>query len=274
MMVRRVATGLLALLVSAGCVTPRRPTPAPPVVAVPAPAATPAAPEGRAGDAVPRVEPRSRSGNPVFYAVAGKRYFVLNTSEGYSERGVASWYGKDFHAHSTSNGETYDMYAMSAAHKTLPLPCYARVTNLSNGRSVIVRVNDRGPFVANRIIDLSYSAAARLDMLRAGTAFVDVTVLQPQADVLPGTVQAAPLVASTSTSLYAQAGAFAQRDNATRLQQQLQAAGIRDAQVRETTQGGKALYRLRIGPLANVAEFDAVMAKLATLGVAGRLATE
>ncbi len=95
---------------------------------------------------IPKLEPRSKKGNPKFYTVLGKRYFVLETAEGYSERGVASWYGPGFHAATTSNGERYDMYAMTAAHKTLPLPAYVQVTNLRNGRSVVLRVNDRGPF--------------------------------------------------------------------------------------------------------------------------------
>jgi rare lipoprotein A (peptidoglycan hydrolase) len=125
-------------------------------------------------DAMPRIEQRARNGNPPFYDVFGKRYFVLSSGVGYLERGVASWYGPGFHKVRTSTGETYDMYAMTAAHKTLPLPAYVRVTNLQNGRSVVVRVNDRGPFVGNRIIDLSYTAAAKLDMLRNGTAMVEV----------------------------------------------------------------------------------------------------
>ena len=135
----------------------------------------------RIPDAVPRDEPRSAFGNPPFYYVAGHRYVVLPSAAGYVERGVASWYGTEFHGLRTSTGEPYDMFAMTAAHKTLPLPCYARVTNLTNGRSVVVRINDRGPFVANRIIDLSYSAATRLDMIRNGTAFVQVEVLTPAA---------------------------------------------------------------------------------------------
>ncbi len=120
-------------------------------------------------------EPRSKQGNPPFYSVLGRRYVVLDSADGFIERGVASWYGPTFHGELTSNGESYNMYAMSAAHKTLPLPAYARVTNLSNGKSVVVRVNDRGPFAKNRIIDLSYTAAAKLDMLRGnGTALVEV----------------------------------------------------------------------------------------------------
>ena len=137
-------------------------------------------------DAVPRVEPRSARGNPPFYTVFGKRYYVLASSEGHVERGTASWYGPGFHAASTSMGEPYDMYAMTAAHKTLPLPAYAEVTNLRNGRKVVVRINDRGPFVGDRIIDLSYTAAARLDMLLQGTAPVEVRVITPRGSVLQG----------------------------------------------------------------------------------------
>ena len=121
-----------------------------------------------------------RYGNPPFYEVFGKRYYVLSSSVDYVERGVASWYGPGFHEVRTSTGEPYDMYGMTAAHKTLPLPAYVRVTNLQNGRSVVVRVNDRGPFVGNRIIDLSYTAAAKLDMLRNGTAMVEVRAVGPQ----------------------------------------------------------------------------------------------
>ena len=130
-------------------------------------------------DAVPRAEPRGTRGNPPFYEVFGKRYYVMACSEGWVERGTASWYGPGFHAASTSLGEPYDMYAMTAAHKTLPLPAYAEVTNLRNGRKVVVRINDRGPFVGDRIIDLSYTAAAKLDMLLQGTAPVEVRVITP-----------------------------------------------------------------------------------------------
>jgi rare lipoprotein A len=179
---RRLYWGLIPLLL-AGCFSapPRRQPPA--VTPTPAPSTTvlPANPpnSNEIPDAIPRFEPRSQYGNPPFYVVAGHRYAVLPTSTGYVERGVASWYGTEFHGLKTSTGESYDMFAMTAAHKTLPLPCYARVTNLSNGRSVVVRINDRGPFVATRIIDLSYSAARKLDMIRNGTAFVQVEVLTP-----------------------------------------------------------------------------------------------
>ena len=124
------------------------------------------------GDAVPRPEPRSKYGNGPVYEVFGKNYTVMKSSNGYKERGVASWYGKKFHGRLTSNREPYDMYMMTAAHKTLPLPTYVRVRNLSNDRSIIVRVNDRGPFVHNRIIDLSYAAALKLDVVTSGTGGV------------------------------------------------------------------------------------------------------
>src|SRR5210317_2435873 len=137
------------------------------------------------GDAVPRPEPRSKYGNGPVYEVLGKRYTVMPSADGYRERGVASWYGKKFHGNLTSNRETYDMYAMTAAHKTLPLPTYVRVRNLRNDRSIVVRVNDRGPFVHNRIIDLSYAAAIKLDMIKDGTSLVEVTAIsfdQPAGD--------------------------------------------------------------------------------------------
>jgi rare lipoprotein A len=258
-----LAVFLLAPL--AGCsVVARRPSPSPaPVHPAPTPPAPLPADITAIPDAVPRIEPRSRSGNPPFYDVLGRRYAVLGSADGYVERGVASWYGPGFHGVSTSNGESYDMYAMSAAHKTLPLPCYARVTNLSNGRSVVVRINDRGPFVANRLIDLSYTAAAKLDMLRAGTAMVEVRVVtpdDPQAQALTRATETPP------TTLYVQAGAFAVPANATGLQRRLQQAGMTHVLVLPPLPGHH-LYRVRVGPVAGVADFDALAARLATLGV-------
>ncbi|MCE9665113.1 septal ring lytic transglycosylase RlpA family protein [Halomonas sp. M5N1S17] len=131
-------------------------------------------------DAVPRVEAPSRGGNRPTYEVWGKTYRVLPDASGYARQGTASWYGEKFHGYATSNGEIYDMYKMSAAHRSLPLPTYARVTSLENGRSVIVRVNDRGPFHNDREIDLSYAAAARLDILGRGTGRVKVEAIDPE----------------------------------------------------------------------------------------------
>jgi rare lipoprotein A len=222
-------------------------------------------------DAVPRPEPRSAHGNPPFYDVLGHRYFVLAAADGYVERGVASWYGPTFHGGSTSSGEAYDMYGMTAAHKTLPLPTYVRVTNLKNGKSVVVRVNDRGPFVANRLIDLSYTAAAKLDMLREGTTLVEVTALTPQVpDELTRSAATPPPV------LYVQAGAFADGQNAQHLLERLRAAGLTSAFVLGPLQGtSSALYKVRLGPVSSVADFDRLAAQLATLGISdARLVTD
>jgi len=130
-------------------------------------------------DAKPKVEPKSKYGNPKSYVVFGRRYYTKASSKGYVERGLASWYGKKFHGRKTSNGERYNMYAMTAAHKSLPLPTYVRVTNLTNRRSTVVRVNDRGPFHGKRIIDLSYSAARKLGMAAKGVAMVEVRAIDP-----------------------------------------------------------------------------------------------
>lgn len=245
---------LLALLLLAGCSTTAYKTPPPP--SLPPPGDIAAIPEP-----IPKAEPRSARGNPAFYTVLGRRYFVLGTAEGYIERGVASWYGPGFHASTTSNGERYDMYAMSAAHKTLPLPAYVQVTNLRNGRSVVVRVNDRGPFKDGRIIDLSYTAAGRLDMLKDGTTFVEVRALTPEQKTKP------PAPPQTPESLYVQAGAFGAQENATRLLERLRAQGIDKSFVREDAVNGRTLYRVRVGPIPSVNEFDRVLARLRALGI-------
>ena len=257
----------LALLVGGCSVVVHRPAP-------PAPAAAPAPPPApnlaAVPDAVPRPEPRSAHGNPPFYDVLGQRYFVLSAADGYLERGVASWYGPTFNGGNTSSGELYDMYGMTAAHKTLPLPTYARVTNLKNGRSVVVRINDRGPFVANRLIDLSYTAAARLDMLREGTTLVEVRALTPGVpDELTRSAALPP------PALYVQAGAFADAQNAQHLLARLQAAGLASAFVASPLEGKTHLYRVRLGPVASVADFDAIAAHLSALGIAdARLAID
>lgn len=278
---------------------------APPRPETPSPAATPEPetppPAQSVQDVVPRIEPRSRKGNPPFYDVLGKRYFVLSSNVGYVERGVASWYGPGFHKVRTSIGETYDMYGMSAAHKTLPLPAYVRVTNLQNGRSIVVRVNDRGPFVGNRIIDLSYTAASKLDMLRNGTAMVEVRSLDaapapapvpvpaPEAPITAAdsAPAAAPLTASpleatspaaqlagsavvqvaVPAALFIQAGAFSDPKNAERLVEKLRGGGYGKIFVRDNEIAGRRMYRVRIGPVPNVAEYDRIVAALARVGV-------
>ncbi len=216
----------------------------------------PPPPESTAGEVIPRNEPRSRYGNPPFYEVEGRRYVVRDTAEGYLERGVASWYGADFHGKRTSSGETYDMDAMTAAHPTLPLPCYVQVTNLQNGRSIVLRVNDRGPFRKDRIIDLSRSAATRLDMIRDGTAMVEVRAI---------TTPSAAVVVARPQRLYAQAGAFQDPANAQRLADSLRSAGIAGVEIIEVM--ASRVLRVRAGPVATVAEFDALMERLRRAGV-------
>jgi rare lipoprotein A len=261
---------LMAIGLCACFSPPRRQSPdypSPP--ATPAETQPPPAPDS-VPDVVPRVEPRSRNGNPPFYDVLGKRYFVLSSSTGYVERGVASWYGPGFHKVRTSTGEPYDMYGMTAAHKTLPLPAYVRVTNLQNGRSIVVRVNDRGPFVGNRIIDLSYTAASKLDMLRNGTAMVEVRTLDasPPADAIPNAApDAAPSVVPVPRALYIQAGAFSDPQNAQRLLQRLSGGGYGKVFVRDNEIAGRRMYRVRIGPVPDVAEFDRVVAALERVGI-------
>jgi rare lipoprotein A len=226
-------------------------------------------------DAVPRPEVRTLRGNPPFYEVLGQRYTVMASSAGYKEQGVASWYGPNFHAKSTSLGDPYDMYAMSAAHKTLPLPAYVRVTNLSNNRSVVLRVNDRGPFVGNRIIDLSYTAAYKLDMLRAGTAFVEVEAIEPGSlgSLTAGVAPPAPPTLAKPPRLFVQAGAFAVEDNAKRLAERLRGAGITDVLTRAPASNSR-LWRVRIGPIADVSSYDQLVQRLTTLGVEARLSTD
>ncbi len=207
----------------------------------------------------PRDETRARSGNPPFYEVGGRRYVVLDSAAGYVERGVASWYGPDFHGKRTATGETYDMHAMTGAHPTLPLPTWVRVTNLANGRSVELRLNDRGPFARNRIIDLSHAAAQRLGMIGSGTAFVEV---QSLAGVAPEAQSAAP-----TARLYAQAGAFAEEQHARRLAARLADAGIAGVAVSEAQVEGRRWFRVHAGPVGSVAEYDALIERLHAAGV-------
>ncbi len=388
--------GLAAAAGLAGCFTARHTGPPPthptPVSTAPPVGPVPLVPQD-VPDAVPRVEPLSHYGNPPYYEVFGKRYYVLSSSVAYVERGVASWYGPGFHQVLTSTREPYDMYAMTAAHKTLPLPAYVRVTNLQNGRSIVVRVNDRGPFVGNRIIDLSYTAAAKLDMLRNGTAMVEVRAIDPRAQAqgtlapiltanaaagaagqggaamaagavsptssvpspapaggattvagsapstapaaaapaVPSPTQAPPSAAASAPSptspttvsvpvasapsptspttasvpaasaplsttpptasisaalaapstppptaaapsaippaLFIQAGAFADPANAERLAARLRGGGYGKIFVRDDVIAGRRMYRVRIGPVPNVPEFDRIVAALEREGV-------
>jgi rare lipoprotein A len=215
-------------------------------------------------DAVPRIEPKSRGGNPPSYVVFGRRYHVMDSSRGHVERGIASWYGTKFHGRKTSNGETYDMYAMTAAHKHLPLPTYARVTNLENGRSIVVRVNDRGPFHDNRVIDLSYAAAYKLGMLAKGTAAVEVQAIDPRNPQLAAAGEPRPRPSTGETRVYLQAGAFSSETNARRLQHRLSRQLEQPVRV---TANAPGVYRVQIGPLPTAGELDAVAERLAGLGI-------
>ena len=226
----------------------------------------------RIPDAVPRKEPKSRYGNPKSYVVFGKRYYVMDSSRGYVEKGIASWYGPQFHGKRTSSGETYDMYAMTAAHKNLPLPTYVQVTNLKNGRSVIVKVNDRGPFHENRIIDLSYTAALKLDIVRSGTGLVEVRAIEPGEPYRSTPIEAsAPVkvVASTDSypGFYIQVGSFSELSNAETLRKKLGPLGEHLVKISQVVVTGNTLYRVRIGPLTDIDLADSIVSKLANYGV-------
>ena len=229
-------------------------------------------------DAVPRVEPRSKYGNPETYVVDGVRYSVRKESKGFVQTGIASWYGYKFHGRFTSSREPYDMYAMTAAHKTLPLPTYAEVRNLDNGRRVIVKINDRGPFVAGRILDLSYAAANRLGIDKTGTGRVELRTIDPaQPPILskPPSLgpQAKPTIATkvepkqNESGLYLQIGAYSQRDNAERAWKRIDGSLPELAGVSMSKDPDTALYRVRIGPLPDQASADRVIQKLAQAGI-------
>lgn len=224
----------------------------------------------RIADAVPQPEPLAEDGNRP-YSVFGRLYTPMRDAADYRERGIASWYGRKFHGRRTSSGEPYDMYAMTAAHRTLPLPTYVRVTNLANGRAAIVRVNDRGPFLHNRLIDLSYAAAVRLDILRTGTGLVELEAIDGRGEALRTGAQpaAVPVDAPMSAPrLYLQLGAFTSWDNAASLRSRLAQAQLGPVLIQTEQRGDRALYRVRIGPLASVEETDRLLERVVRHGVA------
>lgn len=214
----------------------------------------------------PRVEPRSRYGNKSPYTVLGRTYTVLPTAAGYKERGVSSWYGQKFHGYMTSSFEPYDMYQFTAAHKSLPLPSFARVTNLENGKSVVVRVNDRGPFHENRVIDLSYAAAVRIGIWPKGTGLVEVQAIDPEhPQDLPAPSRPLPGV---SGRMFLQIGAYAERANAERVLRQIEQAGIGPARIEQAAAAdGRPVHRVRVGPVADVGEADALTPRIRSLGL-------
>ena len=212
---------------------------------------------------VPRAEPRSRYGNPRSYVVNGKQYFTLHSARGFVERGIASWYGPKFHGRRTSSGETYDMHQMTAAHKTLPLPTYVSVRNLVTGKEIVVRVNDRGPFHGDRIIDLSYAAATTLGIARRGTGPVEVRALEAGIP-LRTVARSRP---SGPARLFVQAGAFRAATNATKLRTRLAAVSGLPVRVRRAMSDGRVVYRVWLGPVSSVEEADDVSDVLALLGI-------
>ena len=221
---------------------------------------------------VPKNEPRSQYGNKSPYSVLGESYRVLPSCKGYVERGLASWYGNKFNGYTTSNFEKYDMYAYTAASKVLPLPCYVRVTNLQNGRSAIVRVNDRGPFVSNRIIDLSYVAAIKLGVWPQGTAMVEVRGVDPEhlpraAEPERNTTVSTSPAKTPQPELYLQVGAYSESSNAEHAAAKVRAARLGEVHVVAASVEGKTVHRVRLGPLRDAQEADRLTPMLRGLGL-------
>ncbi len=217
-----------------------------------------------AEDAIPRHEPVTRKGNTNPYTVFGKTYHLLPTSEGYTAEGLASWYGTKFHGKQTSNGEIYDLNLMTAAHKTLPIPCYVRVTNRQNGRSAIVRVNDRGPFHSDRVIDLSYAAAVKLGFADSGTAPVFIEAVVPDAP------NDDSIVPAPNSNWYLQAGAFQNQSAAAELGKKLAAHTDLPVHIKPSEGSNALIYRVRVGPVQRESELHSLQQDLqsAQLGAA------
>lgn len=235
--------------------------------------------ETKIPNATPKPEPRAKYGNLETYTVFGKRYHTMKSSENYDEIGTASWYGKKFHAHKTSSGEPYNMLSMTAAHKTLPLPTYVEVTNLKNNKRIIVKVNDRGPFASNRIIDLSFVAAKKLGMIGHGTTHVRVKAINPYAF---GTAE--PFFAdsrtsksqhkfaveeslpSTKNSVYLQVGAFRDKSHAERLQIRLSSLFAAPVQISNPSRNSE-FYKVKIGPFHDIASANEITTQLRNMGM-------
>ena len=221
-------------------------------------------------DAVPRYETRTRAGNKNPYTVLGQTYHLIEDESSYRERGLASWYGKKFNGHNTSNGERYDMYAMTGAHKTLPIPSYVRVTNLDNGKSVVVRINDRGPFHKGRIIDLSYAAAQRIGILQAGTGKVEVEI------ALPGDAAPIPRRADTKATAhkepalpagtYLQIGAFGQKESAQQFAASVGSKLTFPVTIHSALQP-KQIHRVRVGPFTDAKSLQDARNQLARIKI-------
>lgn len=238
--------------------------------------------ESKIPDAVPKKEALSKYGNYKTYHVFGKSYHTMASSKNYEEQGIASWYGTKFHSVRTSSGERYNMLAMTAAHKTLPLPTYVQVTNLANGKKVVVKVNDRGPFEGNRLIDLSYVAAKKLGMIGHGTAHVDVKAIDPAEynnQILTNDINlfahnkhsAHPYAHHTthvamSSAYFLQVGAFKSRVYAERLKNRLSRVVASPVHITQRAQRGK-LYHVQIGPIRDVATMGKISKHLKAIGL-------
>jgi rare lipoprotein A len=270
----RVALLMLLALMLAACGSRGRERPVDPQ------SSSPAAPRYEPLDGPPSVpfdvnavpepvvkdEPLARYGNHSPYEVFGKRYRVLPRSAGYVERGTASWYGTKFHGRLTSTREPYDMYQFTAAHKTLPLPSYARVTRLDTGKSVVVRINDRGPFVGTRLIDLSYAAAVKLGVHLTGTAPVEVRVLHPGDDVNaqrpPLPQPSKPPIVTSGGNIYVQVAAFSARASAFQYRRRLLDEGFDEVRVFTARTDRGRVWRVRVGPLQTLEQAESVRARL------------
>jgi rare lipoprotein A len=228
---------------------------------------------------IPKPEPLAKYGNMPSYKVSGKRYYPMKSSSHFEQVGTASWYGTMFHNHRTSSGEKYNLLGMTAAHKTLPLPTYVEVTNLKNHRQIIVKVNDRGPFSSNRIIDLSYVAAKKLGMLGRGTALVKIRAINPYTYADSGSrntskhvTHYAPVVASathaatTAHHVYLQAGAFKNKTHALKLQNRLASMLSFPVHVSRPAITSK-LYRVQIGPIRDLASAEKISQRLKSIGI-------
>ena len=219
-------------------------------------------------DAVPRREVRTIAGNKNPYTILGKTYHLIKDESSYKERGYASWYGKKFNGFKTSNGEIYDMYAMTAAHKTLPIPSYVRVTNVTNGKTVVVRVNDRGPFHEGRIIDLSYAAAQRIGIHKAGTGLVDVEIVLPSDQ--PSIPRRAEIPTSVETALppntFLQIAAFSSLHSAKEYAAAL-ATQLPQIPVIHSETNPKEIHRVRLGPFVTTQELQNARDQLAKINL-------
>ena len=229
-------------------------------------------------DAIPKLEPLSRYGNPAVYSALGKSFSVLKTSEGYKKEGLASWYGKKWHGKRTSSGENYHIAKMTAAHRTLPLFTYVRVTNLDNGKQVIVKVNDRGPFKDDRLIDLSYVAAAKLNILGKGTGHVLVEALNPndnsttlvKNELIHTAIANNNSVASTlaeSSEKYLQLGSFNIKDNALALTKYIENITQKSPIISPIQIANQSYYQVKLGPFKEGENLEVMIEKIKNSGL-------